>query len=46
MENQEILNLAEEVLNKTYKPTTSTCFCVTRPKLREVFAANFRDRIV
>lgn len=42
----DILNLAYEVQNRTYHPTTSICFVVTRPKLREVFAANFRDRIV
>lgn len=38
--------LATEVKERVYQPTTSTCFVVTRPKLREVFAANFRDRIV
>ena len=42
----DILNLAYEVPSRTYHPTTSICFVVTRPKLREVFAANFRDRIV
>ena len=43
---EDVLNLALETYNGTYKPTTSSCFCVTVPKLREVFAANFRDRIV
>lgn len=38
--------LAKEVYDRTYKPTTSICFIVTLPKLREIFAANFRDRIV
>ncbi len=38
--------LATEVKERVYQPTASTCFCVTKPKLREVFAANFRDRIV
>ena len=38
--------LATEVKERAYHPTVSICFCVTRPKLREVFAANFRDRIV
>lgn len=46
LDSEELLVLAEEVRKRTYKPTTSICFCVTRPKLREVFAANFRDRIV
>lgn len=31
---------------KTYEIGYSTAFAVTRPKLREVFAADFRDRIV
>lgn len=38
--------LAWEVYTKTYKPSVSTCFMVTFPKLREVFAAAFRDRII
>lgn len=38
--------LIYEVYTRTYKPGKSTCFVVTRPKLREVFAAAFRDRIV
>lgn len=42
----DILELARSVYDRTYKPTTSICFVTTRPKLREVFAANFRDRIV
>lgn len=37
--------LAAEVENRTYFPTTSIRFYVTRPRLREVFAADFRDRI-
>lgn len=43
--HEDVLQLAREVWERTYKPTTSICFVVTRPKLREVFAANFRDRI-
>lgn len=35
-----------EVNTKTYKIGKSNCFLVTRPKLREVFAADFRDRII
>ncbi|MBQ7157771.1 MAG: reverse transcriptase [Bacteroidaceae bacterium] len=38
--------LARELWTVTYKPGTSTCFLVRYPKWREVFAANFRDRIV
>ena len=38
--------LWQELNGMTYSPTVSTAFCVTKPKLREVFAADFRDRIV
>lgn len=44
--SEDVMTLAAEIYSRTYKPTTSTCFCVTRPKLREVFASNFRDRVV
>lgn len=37
--------LIYEVSTRTYKPGKSKCFLVTRPRLREVFAAFFRDRI-
>ena len=42
----DVCRLAWEVYNFSYEPATSTCFMVTFPKLREVFAANFRDRII
>lgn len=38
--------LLYEVYYRCYSPSESTCFIVTRPKLREIFAAHFRDRIV
>lgn len=40
------LELWRELNNQTYTPATSIVFCVTQPKLREVFAADFRDRVV
>lgn len=40
------MQLAAEVEARTYKPRPSVCFLVTKPRLREVFAADFRDRIV
>jgi len=43
---QDIPRLAYELWTGTYQPGTSTCFLVSYPKWREVFAANFRDRIV
>jgi len=42
----DIPQLAYELWTGEYKPGTSTCFLVRYPKWREVFAANFRDRIV
>ena len=38
--------LWQELNEMTYEIGTSTAFCVSYPKVREVFAANFRDRIV
>lgn len=41
-----IRKLFDELNARTYEISASVCFCVTRPKIREVFAASFRDRIV
>lgn len=38
--------LCDALYSRTYKPYPSTCFIITDPKKREVFAADFRDRIV
>lgn len=35
-----------EINNRTYEIGRSSCFIIHFPKTREVFAANFRDRIV
>jgi RNA-directed DNA polymerase len=35
-----------ELLDGSYRPGRSICFVITRPKPREVWAADFRDRIV
>lgn len=43
---EDLLRLAREVWTRRYGPSESTCFMVRFPKLREVFAAAFRDRIV
>lgn len=44
---EEILPmLALSVKERTYQPLVSECFVVKYPKLREIFAANFLDRIV
>lgn len=44
--NEDLDLLTNELMERTYKPSTSTCFLVRFPKLREVFAAAFRDRII
>ncbi len=41
-----LLDLFDELQGGTYRPGRSICFVVTRPKAREVWAADFRDRIV
>ncbi|MBU3942685.1 RNA-directed DNA polymerase, partial [Patescibacteria group bacterium] len=43
---QELLNISQELQSHNYYPSPSTCFAVTDPKLREVWAADFRDRVV
>jgi len=41
-----VFALCEEVFNKTYQPRPSICFVVNKPVKREIFAADFRDRII
>ncbi|HSV48404.1 MAG TPA: RNA-directed DNA polymerase [Ramlibacter sp.] len=38
--------LFDELVSGEYRPGRSICFVITRPKPREVWAAEFRDRIV
>lgn len=35
-----------EIHSGRYRPRAATCFVVSRPRPREIFAADFRDRIV
>lgn len=44
--DDNLLTLRDELWQRSYRPSPSTCFVVTYPKKREVFAAEFRDRIV
>lgn len=44
--DENLNELCDELFSRTYKPRPSTCFIITDPKKREVFAADFRDRIV
>ena len=45
-QERELVKLRDELLTRTYEPRPSSCFIVHDPKMREVFAAAFRDRIV
>lgn len=44
--DSNLMQLRDELWTRTYKALPSSCFIVTYPKHREVFAAEFRDRIV
>ncbi|WGG48958.1 RNA-directed DNA polymerase [Rugamonas sp. DEMB1] len=43
---RNLIELRDELRDGSYTPGTSVCFVVTRPKPREVWAADFRDRVV
>ena len=43
---ENLFRLSEELQNMTYRPSRSICFVVERPKMREIIAADFRDRVV
>ena len=42
----ELLRLRDAILSEKYRPGPSTCFIIHDPKMREVFASQFRDRVV
>jgi RNA-directed DNA polymerase len=41
-----LFQLKEEILNGSYQPGRSIAFIVNKPVKREIFAADFRDRVV
>jgi retron-type reverse transcriptase len=41
-----LLELEEALNERSYQPLRSACFVTVRPKPREIFAADFRDRVV
>ena len=43
---RNLCKLHDELKDGSYRPGRSICFVITRPKPREVWAADFRDRIV
>jgi hypothetical protein len=42
----DLLRLEKELQSRSYHPSHSVLFAARKPKLREIFAADFRDRIV
>jgi hypothetical protein len=45
-QEKNLLDLREALLDGSYRPSRSVCFFTTLPKLREILAADFRDRVV
>jgi len=43
---RNLFKLEEELQSKNYEPGRSICFVVMKPSPREIFAADFRDRII
>lgn len=43
---RSLMDLYHELIDGSYRPGPSICFVVEHPKVREVWAAQFRDRIV
>lgn len=43
---ENLRSLEDELKSGSYRPTRSVCFVTLQPKLREIFAADFRDRVV
>jgi hypothetical protein len=44
--DRNLFELYESIINDTYIPDRFLYFVLTKPKYREVWASNFRDRIV
>lgn len=43
---RNMLDLRKGLIDQSYKIGTSTCFVITYPSTREIFAANFVDRVI
>jgi retron-type reverse transcriptase len=43
---RNLIELHEEIKERRYAPSPATCFMVERPVKREVFASQFRDRVI
>ena len=45
-EFENLVNLRDSLIDKSYRPSRGTAHIIHNPVLREIFAASFRDRIV
>ena len=45
-QEEHLVALREALVARTYVPARSVCFFAQGPKPREIFAADFRDRVV
>ena len=43
---ENLISLLDELNSRTYSPKPSNCYVVTEPALREIYAAQFGDRVV
>ena len=43
---KNLMELVDNLNNRNYIPKTSNCYVITKPALREIYAAEFGDRIV
>ena len=43
---ENLIKLLDELNNRTYNPKPSNCYVISEPALREIYAAQFGDRIV
>ena len=43
---RHLLDLHDQIINRTYQPLPEIAFIVNKPVKREIFAADFRDRVV
>ena len=43
---ENLVNLLDKLNTHTYNPKPSNCYVITEPALREIYAAQFEDRIV
>ena len=43
---ENLIELVDKLNNRTYMPQPSNCYVITEPALREIYAAQFGDRII